>query len=417
MRRIPGVHDQCRTTLTADASSMRRRCVGIAMAAVMRDAVALSAGCSMGYAHKGVAALALLALATPALAENAPQDVFDEFKTLDEGKWYVCKRPENEGVENNFQPDIPLPTGAAGLKLGIRPPPNAVMLAEKLHKSCMPQGAAGDHTERAEIWEQDCLYEKYGWEIWQKFSLFVDPLAEPAKDRLVIGQWKKGKPAVLSPCTGAVTASALPLPKPKKPSDDWGPSPFLALRFERREFSITIEQQDFSKQASSETDECRITLAVDEARPLNYLRVLQHGGVKAPNQTVLVRMQQAAGDPGAFVPDAAEAQASCMRGVEIKRFAALPKPFGQWVTLQIHFHIEGGLGAGGASGDLVEIWADGTMIATASGRIGTAPHANLTGALVTPQYFKFGPYRDPERWPLMAWIAHYSKAHREVDLR
>ena len=371
----------------------------------------------MGIARRRIAVLAWLVLATPAFADSAQQNVFDDFKKLDESNWYVCRRPENESIAKNFEPDAPVLGGAAGLKLGVRSSQDASSHAAIAHKSCTPEGAAADQNERAEIWEQDCHYEKYGTEIWQRFSLFIDPLAEPAKDRLVIGQWKKGRPAVLEPCVNALTASLLPPAKRQKPSDDWGPSPFLALRFERREFSITIEQQDFSKPNSSETDECRITLAVDEARPLNYLRVFQHGDVKAPAQTVLVRMQQLESDPGVFTPDAAEAQASCMRGVNIKRYAALPKPFGSWVQLQIHFRVEGGHGAGGASGDVVEIWADDVMIATARGRIGTAPHSNMTAGQQTPQYFKFGPYRDKERWPLTAWIANYAKAHSLEDVK
>ncbi len=65
---------------------------------------------------------------------------------------------------------------------------------------------------------------------------------------------------------------------------------------------------------------------------------------------------------------------------------------------------------GGADG-VVEVWANGTKIARATGYIG---HEGATGQ---PQYFKFGPYRDPAPFATTVYLDNLARGRSfaEVD--
>jgi hypothetical protein len=52
---------------------------------------------------------------------------------------------------------------------------------------------------------------------------------------------------------------------------------------------------------------------------------------------------------------------------------------------------------------VLEVWADGQPIVRATGRIGYRSDAEAY------QYFKFGPYRDPETYSTYAMIARYRR--------
>ena len=108
---------------------------------------------------------------------------------------------------------------------------------------------------------------------------------------------------------------------------------------------------------------------------------------------------------------------TCLRGLKIERFAPLPNPFGQWVYMRYHLKVTA------SSAGMVEVWADGNLIARATGAIGTPPpqvSAGPDGKVPdlprAMQYFKFGPYRNLEGFKLSTWIADYHKVHRAIDL-
>jgi hypothetical protein len=58
----------------------------------------------------------------------------------------------------------------------------------------------------------------------------------------------------------------------------------------------------------------------------------------------------------------------------------------------------------GIENGLLEVWADGRLIAKAAGRIG------YRDGVKGSQYFKFGPYADPAPYDLKAYLARYRRA-------
>ena len=86
----------------------------------------------------------------------------------------------------------------------------------------------------------------------------------------------------------------------------------------------------------------------------------------------------------------------CKSDVVVLSQALLPSPFDRWVRMT--YHIRPGIENG-----LLEVWADGALIAAAAGRIGYRD--NVAGN----QYFKFGPYGDPAPYDLKAYIARYRR--------
>lgn len=138
-----------------------------------------------------------------------------------------------------------------------------------------------------------------------------------------------------------------------------GKSPFVAQRFGNRNFHITF-QQDGPGGA-----ECRVLLAY------------QNEPAPQPDS-----IDQTTGQP-------------CRSGVTVQRFGPLPSPFGAWTDLV--YHVKGSAGTDG----VLEVWANGALVARATGRIGYAEGGK--------QYFKFGPYRDRAPYATAAAIDSFAR--------
>jgi hypothetical protein len=83
--------------------------------------------------------------------------------------------------------------------------------------------------------------------------------------------------------------------------------------------------------------------------------------------------------------------------IQIDREAYLPRPFNRWTDLI--FRVKGGLNG------IVQVWADGVLIASARGWIGHK------AAIGSNQYFKFGPYRDPAPNPFIVYLDNLARGN------
>ena len=138
-----------------------------------------------------------------------------------------------------------------------------------------------------------------------------------------------------------------------------GKSPFVAQRFGNRNFHITFQQD------ARNGNECRVLLAY-QSEP-------------APQAD---SVDLTTGEP-------------CRTDVVVERFSPLPSPFGAWTDLV--YHLKGSTGTDG----LLEVWANGELVARATGRIGYAGAGK--------QYFKFGPYRDSAPYATSATIDSFAR--------
>lgn len=272
-----------------------------------------------------------------------------------------CERPEGQ---------ISLSTerarsGAQALKLRIREPVFGTATWVPKPTSCLVAGRYADYVpddkERAEIWESFDLGPRFGDDIYYGFSMWIDRASAPKGDdtRLVVGQWKA-------------------------PIDD---SPFVAQRFTGGQYHVTLDVD------ASEHDPvtgrpfgCKLLLAFEAE--------LTVAGTASPAPLELpVRCESKQDGPVTPVTPA--------YAIAIERFAYLPSPFGQWTDLV--FRVKGG-------GDgIVEIWANGIKIARASGYIG---HKGAEGQ---PQYFKFGPYRDPAPFATTVYLDNLARGRNFSD--
>lgn len=162
----------------------------------------------------------------------------------------------------------------------------------------------------------------FGQEAWYSFSFRMDgTLPSRQTKRWVSGQWKQQ-------CSG---------------------SPFLAQRFDRGVFQITVQDNN-----------CRVIVASSEDLG-KKLPVAHQTGKQAGRR------------------------AACASDIKVEYSAnpTLPDPFGNWVDMS--YRVRGGRNGTG----LVEIWADGRFIARVKGSIG---YDHMSGP---QQYFKFGIYRSP----------------------
>ena len=350
-----------------------------------------------------LAAFACLICASPILA----RDIHEDFRTLPlDANWFVCKR-----AENSFIREPRGPGAGSALRLDVRPrSPVTAAVAFMAHPECTLDADREEKYERAEIWEKDCDFEPFGTEVWQSFMLRMDATARPVADRLVAGQWKEGMRVSEPDCVSAMLPGGQENAMADNTRIRLGSSPFVAQRFEQRQFSITLEQDDHTAAQSAPENQCRVQIAVDANRPLDRMEILAHGADRTKDKTVFVPIQRVAS--GGLTPLAEALAASCLRDLSIERFAALPNPFGAWVSMKLHII------ANASDTGLVEVWADGALIARAKGRIGSLPPGGRDAATLprAVQYFKFGPYRNLESFPLSAWIADYGKARREADL-
>jgi hypothetical protein len=259
------------------------------------------------------------------------------------GALVPCHRRENVMV--NQQDMVRDGAWAARLELhpkGQAPERPAPEAGDRPSPACMdPKDTAAAYeegdSERAEMWEPSKHRLPFGTEVWYGFSMRVDGTVPTDDNRRLV--------------IGQWKQSG-------------GKSPFLAQRFGNRNFHITFQQD------AANGNECRVLLAY-EREP-------------APQADSI---DLTTGKP-------------CQSDVVVQRFAPLPSPFEAWTDLV--YHIKGSAGPNGSETDgIVEVWANGVMIARAIGRIGYASAGK--------QYFKFGPYRDEAPHSTVATIDSFSR--------
>jgi hypothetical protein len=230
-----------------------------------------------------------------------------------------------------------------------------------------------DKSERAELWEANDTWLKFGTEVWYAFTMYIDPSVSPREQRLVIGQWK----------------------------GDFDKSPMIAQRFTQHHFSITVEQDNDAPGGDLRDVQCRIYVAQDDHPPTG----------EEEDQPRHLRPSSAL---GAFIDsvahDLAEAihdpSYTCARDVQLKHYNNLPDPFGRWTRMLYHIKLTAD------STGFVEVWANGKPIVSASGRIGL--RADRAGT----QRFKFGPYRNrPGINDIYAMIGQYTRSLRRPGIQ
>lgn len=267
-------------------------------------------------------------------------------------KFAKCDRPENSiGVSSEQAHG-----GTKSLRLAINQTPLFDGDASLFEWTPGPESCVvadqearyrNDEAERAELWENKDFAPKFGDDAWYGFSMWIDNASVPYGDfnRAVLGQWK----ANYNKVPGGISYS-----------------PFLSQRFTGGFYHITLDVD--AKQASKDDGEpktCKILLAFMDGQPSPI-----EPQIELDRPAICeTRLEHDSFD---LVP---------IEKIEIRREAYLPRPFGHWTNLI--FHVKGG------ENGIVEVWADGTLIATAKGWIG---HKAAQGKR---QYFKFGPYRDP----------------------
>jgi hypothetical protein len=313
----------------------------------------------------------LLVLAWPHDA-RAQAVVRDDFSIahLSPKNWFVCRRPENAMAV------VARPGGGRAARLvahAVKPKRLDLeeYLARERHGACIDRQGKykPDGDQRAEIWERRELAQPFGAETWIQFEFMVaSPPPGAIVPRLVIGQLKT----------------------------DGDHSPVLAQRFTGRHFMVTLGQDNDSPGRHPEDRDCRVIVAHDAS-------LLAQGGPleSSVGQDARDVAHEPENPPGVNEPDNLSGvhapRRGCKRDIAVDARELLPSPFDNWVrmTYRIRPGIEDGL---------LEVWADGTLIAKAAGRIGYRD--SVTGY----QYFKFGPYADPAPYDLKAYLARYRRA-------
>jgi hypothetical protein len=317
--------------------------------------------CSRSHAFTGILRLIILiSLFGPACA----QTVRDDFKgaAVSEWTWLKCERPENRF-------DIVQPVGQPfrALRAVVRTREALAAVALLRHAGCTNSSAAyvAGRDERAEVWEADRLVQPFGTEVWYRFSMFIDPAIRKSSKRFVIGQWKQ---------SGIF-------------------SPFVAQRFDGHSFKITIQQDNDALGRDPAHVECRVWVAAD-ANSTKSVGDSEGHPSSAPAVNLLagpwVRLDV---DEGVPSPKAKP----CKLDLTIEQLGELPIPFNRWTEMLVHIR------ASADQNGLLEVWADRRPITRVTGRIGSrAPGPSS-------QYFKFGPYRNPEPYDAYALIANYRR--------
>jgi Polysaccharide lyase len=227
-----------------------------------------------------------------------------------------------------------------------------------------------DEYERAELWEDKSQNPKFGEgePIFYGFSMWIGRDSAPEGDfnRLVLGQWKAG-------CKG-----------------DCEVSPFLGQRLTGGFYHITIEvdARPTKGDPAGAPSSCKILLAYSQAPPSKMEPPLDLDRATQCES----RLQYPEND---LEP---------VQKIDIKRERYLPDPFGKWTDLV--FKVQGGRKDG-----VVQVWAGGKLIATATGWIGQQTSVGES------QYFKFGPYRDPAGYGVKVYLDNLARgaSYEEVD--
>jgi hypothetical protein len=328
------------------------------------------------------AAAVLIALSAPATLHAAGK--VDKVKLdFEDGaidpKFVPCNRPENETIAvstemgRDSKKSLRLPINV----LPLFPGDVATLDAMKKAKRCLLENEIanyrGDEDERAELWEDKAYSPNFGTEVWYGFSMYVTRASVPPDDfnRVVLGQWKASYP--------------------EEPPSDY--SPFLGQRLTGGFYHITLDvdavEPDAPKDFEGGRKTCKLLLAFAKSAPSKFDAPLD---LERPGKICEVRLEHS---NYALEP---------VDPPDIKRFAYLPDPFDKWTDVVV------GMKAG--KGGFVELWVDGQRIARADGKIGH--DAALVGQ---PQYFKFGPYRDPAGYPFEVYLDNLARGEvkDEVD--
>ena len=294
--------------------------------------------------------LALWAMLPRQVQAEESHPVQEGFETTTFASAFVpCDRPEGAISLSRDRAR----TGAQALKLRIREPVFGTATWVPKATSCLIAGRYAEYTpdekERAEIWESFDFGPKFGDDLYYGFSMWIDRASAPKGDntRLVVGQWKA-------------------------PIDD---SPFVAQRFTGGLYHVTLDVD------AAEHDP-------DTGRPYGCKLLLAfEADMGAATLGTPARCEPKFGGPLTPLTPA--------RPIAIERFAYLPTPFGRWTGLV--FRVKGG------ENGAVEMWANGNQIARAVGFVGHL------GAHGQPQYFKFGPYRDPASYATTVYLDNLAR--------
>jgi Polysaccharide lyase len=306
------------------------------------------------------------------LCSSAAAQAVDEVRTGFEDsvippQFVKCDRPENTIAISSKEArrgskslslvinETPLfPETATVTSFRWSPSPASCLSADKadLYRS--------DDVERAELWENKEFAPRFGEEAWYGFSMWIDSSSVPYGDlhRVVLGQWKANHAS--------------------DPKVDY--SPFLAQRLTGGFYHITLDVDAKARtNDDGEPKTCRILLAFMSGPPSSADPELD---LKRPLQCE-TRHQHSNLD---LIP---------ADPIQIDREAYLPRPFNRWTDLI--FRVRGG------KDGIVQVWANGVLIATARGWIG---HKAAVGS---KQYFKFGPYRDPAPNPFVVYLDNLAR--------
>jgi len=296
--------------------------------------------------------IAALAIGTTSAEAKSLRPVRETFEAVAYAESFIpCERPEGQISLSKEQ----VRDGSQALKLRIREPVFGTATWVPKAKSCLVAGRYAEYTpdekERAEIWESFDLGPSFGDDLYYGFSMWIDRDSAPLGDdtRLVIGQWKA-------------------------PIDD---SPFVAQRFTSGLYHVTLDVDAAEHDpATGKPYGCKLLLAFEQDM------------AKAQSLTLAnpLHCETKKGGPANLMP---------AHEVKIERFDFLPAPFARWTDLV--FHIKGG------PDGIVEVWADSKLIARATGFIGH------DGAFGQPQYFKFGPYRDPASFATTVYLDNLAR--------
>ena len=203
--------------------------------------------------------------------------------------------------------------------------------------------------QRNEVREAKAQQLPFGSEVWYAFDMMITgDVSRRGSARWVIGQWKQQNDG----------------------------SPFVAQRYDNGVLHVTVQDND-----------CRILVAKSD------------GDTEAFSVLQKQRRLGKPGDYSAFTFLAEVPAYQCASGVVVEAFGdrRLPDPHGRWVRMMYHLK-----GARDASG-LLEVFADGQLVARASGPIG---HDEAAGPL---QYFKIGHYRDKVPGTTVLYLDCYAR--------
>ncbi|MDO1583613.1 heparin lyase I family protein [Rhizobium oryzicola] len=309
-----------------------------------------------------------------AVADSGLAIVSEDFSAAPSDKyWYVCHRPENSFSFGKTD------DGKTAMVATVKPEPKTFAFLKEHHGSCLDEGSVyqRDGDERAEIWESDAVRLKLGADVWYRFDMFIDESLNAASKRFISGQWKEDKAA--------------------------RGGPLLAQRFTGGRFIITVEQDNHDPARKQDDVLCRVLIA--DQYPLS----LSPAGWPHDDKTKDIPPRLAAGSYSTTMmmagttPDVAKDQ-GCARDINVTQYSTLPSPFGRWTTMVYHFALRPDQHA------FVDIWANGHKIASVKGRIGYQKEGNRS-----TEYFKFGPYRDPESYETVTKLANFMRSGSRQD--